>query len=289
MKTSSIITLTLFFLLLNVNSQDINSDFSPNSEILEKFTKLSQQQLLDTAHYYSRNLINDTALILYNLIINTPAKDADIEQQKRKVNAYNSSACIHEQMCDYRTAYELLIKALLLCEKIEYESYKSNIYNNFGNIYQTFNKYDIAKSYYLTALNLCDDSTKMVAILSNLGAAELGVERFDSALFFFNKSLQISKSDNKFITYIMNNIAALYSKTKQYDSTYHYLKLSLDESIKLKNNEALVLSNLGSFFIEIQKNDNDSALHYINLSNAIAKENNFLDILSYNYYFLSKY
>ncbi|MCL2289455.1 MAG: AraC family transcriptional regulator [Bacteroidetes bacterium] len=265
------------------------SGYAQNNNIISQYKHLGLQQLLDTANFYFSKNSTDTALICYGLLINTPIKDNDIEHKKRIVEAFNKSAVIYLNLCDYRTAYELLIKALTLCEKINDFSLKSRIYNNIGNIYYRFNKYDIAKLYYSKALELCQDSIGIIIILNNLGAIELENEQMDSAYFLLSRSLGISKQHNSANSHgVLNNIASLYEKRMLYDSAFYYYQLSSDEARKNNKIEALAqnLSDLGNLFFKINKID--SALFYMGLSNTIAEENNFLRILSNNYFTLSK-
>ena len=257
--------------------------------IISDFKQLPSQQLLDTGNYYYKKMVADTALVCYSLLINTLIKDTDFEQQKRVIEAYNKSAIIYAQLCDYRTAYEFFIKALILCEKANYTSYEPKIYTNIGNVYYRFNKYDMAKLYYSKALNVCSDSTTIVAILNNLGAIEVENGRRDSAFYFLNTALQLSKRYNDiYLCNIQSDIALLYQKSKAYDSAYYYFRLSLDEA--KKNNkiekEAELLSDLGKLFFEVNKTD--SALFYINLSNTMAVGNDFLRILAENHLTLFK-
>ncbi|MDR0436921.1 MAG: AraC family transcriptional regulator [Bacteroidales bacterium] len=261
-----------------------------NSDIISNFKHLPSQQLLDTANYYFKKNSTDTALVLYSLLINTIPKNSDIEHQKIIADAYNQSAAIYYNKRDFRAAYELLTKMLLLCEKHNYVEIKPKIYTNIGNIYFRFQKYDLAKSYYLKALDLCQDVAGIILILNNIGANETQNKKIDSAFHYLHKSLQISEQHNDFrILYsTWYNFALLYKEKKLYDSAYYYYQLSLNEA--KKNNkiekEAENLSQLGELFFEINKID--SALFYINLSNAIARENNFLNVLATNYFTLSK-
>jgi tetratricopeptide (TPR) repeat protein len=153
----------------NIYGQTRFSNSSQNNDLISEFLKFSVQQLVDTGDYFFLKNSHDTALICYSLLINTPFKESDFEQQKRVIEAYNKSAVIYYYMCDYRSSYDLLIKALLLCEKYDYVSYLSKIYTNIGNIYYHFNK-NLAKSYYSEALNFPQDSTSTVVLLNNLGA-----------------------------------------------------------------------------------------------------------------------
>ena len=262
---------------------------SQNKELVANFRQLSRQQLLDTADYYLHKNNFDIALIGYSLAINYPIKSTDAEQYKPVIEAYNKAAVAYYYMCDYRSAYEFLIKALLLCEKYDYPAYLPKIYVNIGNIYYRFDKHDIAKSHYLEALHLAQDTALIVTILNNLGAIETENGNLDSAFYFLNQSLEISKQYHNSHTYsILNNIASLYQKEKRYDSAYHYYRLSLKESEKSNNLEiqAENLSNLGGLFFKLNKTD--SALFYIHLSNTIAKKAKFLTVLTENYLTLSK-
>ena len=275
----------LFFSVVIFGQNNIISYRS--SDIISDFIRLSQQQLFDTANYYNSKNSTDTALVCYSLIINTPVKDNEFEQQKRIVEALNKSAIIYYYMSDYRSSYEFLIKALLLSEKYDYDTYISKIYNNIGNIYAHFNKVDIAKSFFLRALNVSADST--AGLLNNLGHIELENENIDSAYYYLNKSLQISIQQNyEHYGIILNSLASFYQKTKMYDSAFYYYRLSLEES-RIKNNlenETEVLSNMGKLFLEIGKPD--SAILYINKSNIIAEEINLLRIVAENFLTISK-
>ncbi|MDR0438505.1 MAG: tetratricopeptide repeat protein [Bacteroidales bacterium] len=276
----------LFFstIAFAANGQIFLSESDKDNDIISAFKHLSSQQLLDTAdHYLSKNSI-DTALACYNLLVNTTPKDADSEQFKRVIEAYNRSAVIYQYMNDYSTAYDFLIKALLLCEKFNYTAYKSRIYSNIGNIYYRFNEYSTAGLYYLRALDLCQDSNAFVVILNNLGLIEMKNENADRAFHLLSEALQISKRHNDVhLHIILNSIALNYKESSLCDSAFHYFRLSLEE-IKKNNKieeEADILSNLAILFVEIGKID--SALLYINLSNSIAMDNNFLRILARNH------
>jgi AraC-like DNA-binding protein/Tfp pilus assembly protein PilF len=256
-----------------------------NNQIISNFSHLSTQQLLDTAeHYFKKNSI-DTALVCYSLIVNTPVKNTDVEQKKKVIETLNRLAKIYTDMSDYRSAHDVLIKALLLCEEINYESFLPKIFTNIGNIYYHFNRFDIAKEWYSRALQAGpEDSIGLAIILNNLGAVEVENKNIDSAFFILNQSLQISERINFSGLYSTQSyIARLYQYQKQYDSAFYYFRLALNNA--KENNqiekEADNLSHLSKLFFEVGKTD--SALLYIEKSKTIAKNNNFLRILAKNY------
>jgi len=274
--------LLIFILLCSASTIIAANDHS-------SFKHLSPQQLLDTANYFFNKNSADTALFYYDLLINTPVKDTDIEQQKKMVEAYTRSAIIYTRTSDFRTAYELLIKALLLSEKSNYSAFLPRIYNVMAEIYNHYNKDDIAKMYYTKALNACRDSSIIIVVLSNIGGLEVKRGNLDTAYYYLNQSLQISKRHND--TYMhstLNSLASYYQKIKQYDTALHYYQLSLVFSRKnhVMIREADNLSQLAKLFFE--NNKIDSALHYIHLSNDLATKHNFLGILAENYLTLSK-
>jgi tetratricopeptide (TPR) repeat protein len=256
--------------------------------IIANFSHLSPQQLSDTANYYFEKSSIDTALICYSLFINTTPKNADIEHQKRVVEAYNSSANLYRRTNDYRMAYDFFIRALALCEKINYESFIPKIYANIGNIYMDFNKYDMAKLYYSKALNLFSDTVDIVGILNSLGDIERENGDMGTAFYFYNKALQLSKQHNDVHLYLIkHSFGLLYLKKKQYDLAMHYFRSSLEgfeENSGIQ--KATCLSNIGIVFFEVGKID--SALFYMGLSNKIASEHNYLGLLASNYLTLSK-
>jgi tetratricopeptide (TPR) repeat protein len=258
-----------------------------SNEIIANFSHLSPQQLSDTANYFFNKNSTDTALICFSLLINTTPKNADIEHQKMLINAYNRSAILYCYTSDYRMAYDFFIRALTLCEKINYESFIPRIYANIGSIYMDFKKYEMAKLYHLKALDMSLDTTHIVGMLNNLGNIELENGNLDSAFYFYNKALQLSKRhDNAYLYLIKNGLGIALFRKKHYDSAMYYFKLSLEGFKDNGIEKVSCLSNLGGIFFEIGKID--SALFYIDLSNRIASENNFLRILAENYLTLSK-
>ncbi|MDR0437343.1 MAG: tetratricopeptide repeat protein [Bacteroidales bacterium] len=288
MKQRLIFIFIFFSVTIVVKGQISLSELSENNTIVSNFLQLPKQQLLDTAEYYFRKNSIDTALACYNLIVNTPKKNTNIEQQKIVIEAFNRLAMMYSDMSDYRSAYEVLIKALLLCEEISYESFLPRIYNNIGNIYYHFNKYDIAKHYYSKALERCQDSIGLVIMLNNLGAVKIGNKNMDSAFLLLDKALQISQQINFTHLYsIQNNIARLHQERKQYDSAFHYFRLALNNAREKDQieKEAENLSGLADCFLEVGQID--SVLFYIKLANAIAKEHNFLKLLAKNHLILA--
>lgn len=288
MKTKILIICFLCPILLFC--QENQQNFLVNyDEIITNYKNLTLKQLSDTADYYRKNYSYDTALVYYNLIINSIPKNSDIEHQKILVKVYNTMSQIYISISDYRLAYDFLIKELLICEKYDLISEKLAPYANIGVIYFEMKQYELAKPYLLKALELSKDSASIIISLCNIGANELLQKKIDSGYYYVNKAFQISKQQNDFcIDYIFNNFGSYYQLINQYDSAFYYFHLSLN--IAKKNNdievESISLTDIGKLYFELNKID--SALYYINLSNKIASENNFIKKLSDNYLILSE-
>ncbi len=189
---------------------------SRTGDIMTKFGHLSPQQLLDMADHYETKNIIDTALICYSLIINNPVKENDPGQQHLKIDALNKSAVIYYWMCDYMKSYDLLLKALGLCEKYHDDSVEFKVRTNIGNIYFHFKEYRMAKQYYFKALELCRDSASIMILHNNIAEAEIGSGELDSA-FYHIKSLQASnRFDSTRLHLLLNTTASFYPSFRLY-------------------------------------------------------------------------
>ena len=263
---------------------------SQNDDIISSFINLSNKQLIDTANYYFKRNSYDTAVVCYNLLINTIPKSAEIEHQKQLQSAYDRLANIHFLVSDFRIAYDFLIKSLLICEKYNLKAPETRIYGNIGTIYTNLNQSDLGKHYYLKSLELSKDSIEIAILLNNLGDNEIKNNNTDSAYYYLKQALNISAkiNNNRPKHSIYNTLAMYYQKKKQYDSAFYYLRLSIE--LSKDNNDLRVetvnLSDIGKLFLEINKID--SALYYIDLSNKLAYENKFLNVIADNFHTLSK-
>ena len=269
--------------------QDFENKTDKNDDVIASFMRLSTQQLFDTANYYSGRNSYDTALICYNMLINTIHKSAEYEQQIMLLRTYSAMAIMYVTVSEYHIAYDYFIKALLISEKYNLTDIKSRLYANLGVVYNNLNQHEIANQYFLRALDLSEDTVSMVLMLNNIGSNAILRGKMDSAYYYLGKSIKLSKRhEDVHLNSIYNNLASFYQNKKQYDSAFFYFRLSLYYS-KIANNiktEATNLSELGKMFFEL--NNPDSALYYIDLSNKIASENKFLKILSDNYLTLSE-
>jgi len=283
------ILITALFCAIKILAQENKEITTQTDEFLSNLSKLSPQELIDKSLYHYTKNSFDTVLIYCNLIINTIPKNADIEQQTLLLTAYNRSANIHTNFANYRLAFDIFIKSLIIAEKYDLSDELPSIYHNIGFIYGSLKNPEMAKKYYLKALCLDRDSAKMISTLNNLAVFYIKTGKKDSAYYYLNKAISLSKkNEDTNMLYMLNNLAEYYKIEKQYDSAFYYFRQSIGFS-KINNDiraETTNLSDIGKLFFEINKID--SALYYIDLSNKIAYENKFLQIITENYLILSE-
>jgi len=262
--------------------------FSQCNYIVSNFRHLSLQELSDTANHYFLNNDFETALSLYSLLISTTPQNASVEHLRRVAWAYHRAATIYSQhSSNYRTAYELWIRALLLSEEIGYYAFIPRVLTSIGFVYSRFGRQSIGHQYYHRALELwTEDSILLIAILNNLGATE--PDR-DSAFYFLNRALELSKQlDNRLLSSILHSLAVYYEQNNILDSAHHYFRLLLDKAEEQDNMDLKSKGLLGLGRLFLLENQTDSALHFVNLSMALATEHNLLEALMDNYLFLSR-
>ncbi len=245
------------------------------------------RQLLDSLDYYLQLNNYDPVLIIGTQLINMPVAEDDGEANKILIEALHKTAVAYYQLCDYRRSYELLIKALDLCERWEYADYMSRLLIDIGNIYFRFGQVDIARQYDIRALKVCRDSMLMVGILSNLGDS---ADRPDSVRFYLNRALDISgRHRDIYRGAILSNLALYHQRQGQFDEAAKYFRMALANARSREDveSEAETLHLQARLFQE--RGMADSAFHYIAHSNSLAEQNNLLRIEVDNYLAMSEF
>jgi signal transduction histidine kinase len=139
--------------------------------------------------------------------------------------AYDSSAQGH-----YQAAILLLQTAAAL--KGQDTSYNESINLYFGNNYEALNKIDSSIYYYGEALKYYEgtkDSASMAFIYNHLGSAEINfTKRYDKAIDYFKRQVLLQKD----IFDCYNNIGIAYRLMNKYDSALAYFnKVAVNHSV----------------------------------------------------------
>ncbi len=104
-----------------------------------------------------------------------------------------------------------------------------------------------------------------------LGTIHYKITSFDSSLYYYNKSLRTSMSNEK-TSLILDNIGVLYKDKSSYDSAliFHNQSLKLKETLGDRMGVAVSYTNIGNVYFQMKKFDD--ALDYYNQALAIRKE-----------------
>lgn len=282
--------MVLFFLssLVARAAEPVNSD--DTNDVLSRYSRLSPEQLLDTAAYHESIRENETALVCYSLIVNTPEIAVDNAPLRRlKIDALNRSSVIFYYWSDYVKAYELLDEAMELQEATPYREAKPKTLTNIGNVYYRLGEYRIAKRYYSEALKIWSDSMDIISLYNNIGAAEMELGELDSASLHIENSLRMSRESNKWeLSALLHTAASIAQKRGSYDTAYRYFEMGLEEARAIRAVESEAANLLGMGDLLFETGDIEAAESRVAASNAIARRNNLNDVSMRCHLLLSK-
>jgi len=168
---------------------------------------------------------------------------------------------INELSGNYPQAISNYLKALSIFDSLNKEIKCSKIYNNIGIVYQQINEPEKALFYFKKSLD----------ITQKIGKKQLSANRFnniatiyedylnnlDSAIYYYNKSLEIYKIDSTDINLpiVINNIGFVYLKKEKLENADSLFSraLFLCISQNRRNNIAPILRNIATLQIKKKK------------------------------------
>ena len=173
-------------------------------------------------------------------------------------NMSNNLGSVHFNQGNDTKAIEYYLKSLKISEEIGDKLRIATALINIGNVYsnkQATN--DLALNFYYRALPMCrdlDDQEAIGTVTVNMGEIFLKKERFDSALYYFNLSLDAyTRSGSLKVAYTLNNIGKVYSFNKDFEKAISYQKeaLAKAESLDAKLEMAQSLNGLGNTYMSM--------------------------------------
>ncbi|PWI29502.1 hypothetical protein DI383_11880 [Flavobacteriaceae bacterium LYZ1037] len=176
-------------------------------------------------------------------------------------NMYSSKDVLDVTLDYYQKAYNIYYNANNIPEA-------SKIENNIAVVYARLNNKEEAlkhfKQVYLYQLKK-NDSLRIAQILNNIGTIYLE-ENLDSSLYYYNKSLKISKKINDTIlnAYLYTNLGRIYDLKNDSVSAQNYFNKAL-LTIKNSNHDnanSFVYQSISEYYLN--KSENDSAISYAN-------------------------
>jgi len=171
---------------------------------------------------------------------------------------YNSIGNINNSKGNLEIAMEYYMKAMAIREKLNDQAGMSAIFNNLGNVAFNLTNYRQALDYYEKSYKIKveqNDKKGMAASLVNVASAykKLGegqkslslqlkalanylqINQFDTALFYYQKSIKIreqtKEEQNKIIAQL--GVANAYIKKNNLDSAWHFLNIAVNSAKKI--------------------------------------------------------
>ncbi|MEJ2593764.1 MAG: adenylate/guanylate cyclase domain-containing protein [bacterium] len=196
---------------------------------------------------------------------------------KGVANMLSNIGAIYFNQGDDTKAIEMYLQTLKVAEEIEDSLRIATVLNNIGGVY--FNKTNTREKslgYYLKAYEISQHIGNAEAIGTsavNTGDYYLWKENADSALYFFNKSLEaMQRSVSGNVSYTLNSIGEAYALKNDYDQAVKYQNEALE--LATRNNSALdktlALIALGNTYVK--KGEYKNAVSYFLRAEVIARE-----------------
>lgn len=225
---SKVLSIVISLISLFLNSQNskqidslLQSPFVSKSDTIK--IKQINRLILDLKHTdqaitYSRLMLEKSKVLNYNHGI---------------FLAYCNLGAILASQANYYDALVYFNKAAAL--KKNDQIYYVTALDGIGDIYINLDSLDKARAIYKKCLQINainNDTLELFFNYKQLGNIEYLMNRFDTAIYYFNKSLTISKSVSKYTAKINLKIGLCYLKLNQYNKAEAVMKSSLDTSLK---------------------------------------------------------
>lgn len=216
----------------------------------------------------AENNMKPTSDSLIDIALSYFEKSDDI--YKKATSLYYKGR-VENDLYDQIKATNYYLKAESTANKIQEEKgYRLLllIYSSLGQIYEYRHQDSLALSAYKDAYNYAkqiQDNTYISMTLSQQGKISSRLARWDSAIYYYSKAIQISEQvkDLKTICTALTEIGFAYSKSKQYSSAIDNLKRGEEININNKLNDIdRIYLCLGHIYTELEKYD--SATIYLN-------------------------
>ena len=151
-------------------------------------------------------------------------------------NMLSNIGAVYSNQTEDDKALEYYFKALPYAEQLNDKLRIATLYINIGSVYYhnpvNHNK---ALEYFIKALPLSEeleDNNTIGSAAANIGEIYLDRNRFDSALFYFQKSKK-SLDNSEDEPYALNNLGRFYARKGNYDQAITYHKNAFDTAEKI--------------------------------------------------------
>jgi signal transduction histidine kinase len=209
-----------------------------------------------------------------------------------EAQSYSNLSLVYYYQGKYEKDLFYSLKAISAFEKM---NDKEKLAIEFGELGYRMKKRDLLKAqkYLKKGMSISQKNNlqkPLLSIYNNYGVLKEMQNQLDSALFFYNKGLELKEKirDSLGIPYSLNNIAGVYLIRKQYGKAKINYQKALD--IRQKLNDQIGVSENLSYFGDLylaQKQYNQAIYYYQKTADNTLKSN-YVDLLQYSYKKLSE-
>ncbi len=172
---------------------------------------------------------------------------------------------------NYEEALNNSFEVLKLAEDLNDPQFQDFAYSNIGLVFDNLAQYPESLKYHNLALNTPGTLMNRGHNLNNIGNVFLGMEEWDSTLYYYRMALAIRLEIDQIegIAESYNNIGEVHRKRGDLDSATHYYEQSLTLSEELDDQNGIVMTTMNIGATQLAKGDSEGALK--NLSFAYDK------------------
>jgi class 3 adenylate cyclase/Tfp pilus assembly protein PilF len=200
-----------------------------------------------------------------------------IGDKSGEANILNNIGAFYFSKSDDAKALEYSLQSLNIAEEIKDTLRIASALTNIGNVYinkkATYGKAIDYLSRAIPLLEKVDNKPSIVIASGNLGEVYFNMNRFDSALHYYEVSLKASENKEVATTNpALNNIGKVYAKMGEFNLAIQYLQRAFDLAKKLNAKLYMSKSLLGLAETYKDKEDTKNALSYYKQAEEIADE-----------------
>ena len=196
-----------------------------------------------------------------------------INDKRGIAKSMNSLGIIYKRRSNYEKSLNYLQQSLNILENLNDSSLIASILKNLSLLYQNLGNFNKASEFLLRNIKILkelNDFKKLTKSYMSLGNIYVRKGKYTEALFYYKKSLALTKSTRS-KSLLLNNIADAYESLGRYDDAFVYYKEALKIKKALKNKEALINSYRGLGNILIIKGKFNEGEKYLLKGLALAK------------------
>lgn len=177
--------------------------------------------------------------------------------------AYERLAMIYYRVGNYKLSTDYFVKALSFFEQMNDSAMTAQICSNLANVYTRIKNYNKALKYQFLSLDILPKASKqnkkyIAGLYINIGLAYEGLDKLDSALYFYNNALtlinQFNSPDSIYMGSVYNNIGEVFYKQKKYKEAEESYQTAYNYFLGINNENGIgtTLANLAKIKIELK-------------------------------------